>query len=79
MIGLIVGGANFEYGGGPGTGFAGPRGGFLSFSSSSGLPLLLLPLKPPPGPQKTTIRTTRTTPGLDLGVVNLKVVNIFLT
>ena len=34
------------------SGFCGPGGGFFSLSSSSGLPLLLLPLKPPPGPQK---------------------------
>ena len=38
--------------GGPGGGFGGPGGGFFSLSSSSGLPLLLLPLKPPPGPLK---------------------------
>ena len=36
---------------GPGDGFGGPGGGFLN-NSSSGLPLLLLPLKPPPGPPK---------------------------
>ena len=38
--------------GGPGGGFGGPGGGFFSLSSSSGLPLRLLPLKPPPGLQK---------------------------
>ena len=38
--------------GGPGGGFGGPGGGFLNLSSSSGLPLLLLPFKPPPGPPK---------------------------
>ena len=38
--------------GGPGGGFGGPGGGFLNLSSSSGLPLLLLSLKPPPGPPK---------------------------
>ncbi len=47
---IIVGGPNNEWGGGPGSGFAGP--GFLSFSTSSGLPLLLVPLKPLPGPEK---------------------------
>ena len=38
--------------GGPGGGFDGPGGGFLSLSDSSGLPLLLRSLKPPPGPPK---------------------------
>ena len=38
--------------GGPGGGFGGPGGGFFSHGSSSGLPLLLLSLKPPPGPPK---------------------------
>ena len=38
--------------GGPGGGFGGPGGGFLSTGSSSGLPLLLPVLKPPPGPPK---------------------------
>ena len=38
--------------GGPGTGFCNPGGGFLSLSRRSGLPLRLLPLKPPPGLQK---------------------------
>ena len=47
----IVGGPGGGFGG-PGGGFRGPGGGFFSLSSSSGLPLLLLPLKPPPGPQK---------------------------
>ena len=37
---------------GPGAGFGGPGSGFFSLSSSSGLPLLLLSLKPPPGPPK---------------------------
>ena len=49
-----MGGANNEYGGGPGgpgTGFCSPGGGF-SGSRCRGLPLRLLPLKPPPGPQK---------------------------
>ena len=36
----------------PGCDFAGPGGCFFSLGSSSGLLLLLLPLKPPPG-QKT--------------------------
>ena len=38
--------------GGPGGGFGGPGGGFFSTGSSSGLPLLLPVLKPPPGPPK---------------------------
>ena len=38
---------------GPGVGLGGPGGGFSSLSSSSGLPLFLLPLKPPPGPPKS--------------------------
>ena len=38
--------------GGPGGGFGAPGGGFFSLSSSSGLPLLLLSLKPPPGASK---------------------------
>jgi len=52
---MYRGGANHEYRGGPGgpgTGFCSPGGGFFSLSSSSGLPLLLLSLKPPPGPPK---------------------------
>ena len=36
----------------PGGGFGGPGGGFLSTGSSSGLPLLLPILKPPPGRPK---------------------------
>ena len=50
-----TGGANNEYrggSGGPGSGFCSPGGGFSSFSRRSGLPLRLLPLKPPPGLQK---------------------------
>ena len=45
----------FFLGGGHGGGFGGPGGGFGGFllgSRSSGLPLLLLSLKPPPGPPK---------------------------
>ena len=38
--------------GGPGTGSCSPGGGFFSFGSRSGLPLRLLPQKPPPGLQK---------------------------
>ena len=38
--------------GGPGGVFGGPGGGFFSTGSSSGLPLLLPVLKPPPGPPK---------------------------
>ncbi len=47
-----TGGPNNEYRGGPGgpgSGFGGPRGGFLN-NRRSGLPLVLLPLKPPLGP-----------------------------
>ena len=58
-VGIIVVVAIIDIGGGPGGGvggpgggFGGPGGGFFSLSSSSGLPLLLLPLKPPPGPPK---------------------------
>ena len=40
--------------GGPEVGFGGPGGGFFSTGSSSGLPLLLPVLKPPPGPPKPT-------------------------
>ena len=55
-------------GGGPvggfcGPGFGGPAGGFLSLSSSSGLPLLLLPLKPPPGPPKPAPGPQKPPPG----------------
>ena len=42
----------FDIGRVPGGGFGGPGGGFFSFCSCSGLPLLLLPLKPPLGPPK---------------------------
>ena len=38
--------------GGPGGGFGAPGGVFFSLGSSSGLPLLLLSLKPPPGAPK---------------------------
>ena len=38
--------------GGPGGGFGGPGGVFFSTGRSSGLPLLLPMLKPPPGLQK---------------------------
>ena len=54
---------------GPGSGFGGPGGGFFRTGSSSGLPLLLPVLKPPPGPpkplpgSKTTARTIRNEPG----------------
>ena len=53
MVGVIfdIGGGLGGGVGGPG-GFGGPGGGFFSLSSSSGLPLLLLSLKPPPGPPK---------------------------
>ena len=46
--------------GGPGGGFGGPGGGFFSLSSRSGLPLLLLSLKPPPGPPTMSIIPTTT-------------------
>ena len=49
--------------GGPGGGFGGPGGGFFSLSSSSGLPLLLLPLKPPPGPPKPPPGPPKPPPG----------------
>ena len=70
----IVGGPGGGFGG-PGGAFRGPGGGLFSLSSSSGLPLLLLPLKSPPGPPKpppgrTTNATTRSTPVL---VINLPV------
>ena len=38
--------------GGPGGGFGDPGGVFFGTGSSSGLPLLLPVLKPPPGPPK---------------------------
>ena len=50
-----TGGANNEYRGGPGgpgNGFCGPGGEFFHLISNSGLPLLLFPLKPLPGPRK---------------------------
>ena len=49
--------------GGPGGGFGGPGGGFFSLSSSSGLPLLLLSLKPPPGPPKPPPGPPKPPPG----------------
>ena len=51
MVRGLVPGGGF---GGPGGGFGGPGGGFFSRSSSSGLPLLLLLLKPHPRTTKTT-------------------------
>ena len=61
MVGVIIdiGGGL----GGPGGGFGGPGGGFFSLSSSSGLPLLLLPLKPPPGPPKPPPGPPKPPPG----------------
>ena len=59
MVGVIIdiGGGI----GGPGGGFGGPGGGFFSRSSSSGLPLRLLLLKPPPGPNLVRVENyTRT-------------------
>ena len=40
----------FEIGWGPGCGVGGPGGGFLNVNRSGGVPPLLFPLKPPPGP-----------------------------
>ena len=62
---IAVGGEVLVVGGfcGPGVGFGGPGGGFFSLSSSSGLPLLLLPLKPPPGPPKPAPGTQKPPPG----------------
>ena len=48
---------------GPGGGFGGPGGGFSSLGSSSGLPLLLLSLKPPPGPPKPAQGIRQPPPG----------------
>ena len=48
---------------GPGSGFGGPGGGFFSTGSSSGLPLLLPVLKPPPGPPKTLPGPRKLPPG----------------
>ena len=61
MVGVIIdiGGGL----GGPGGGFGGPGGGFFSLSSSSGLPLLLLSLKPPPGPRKPAPGPPKPPPG----------------
>ena len=52
VISIVVGGGPGCGVGGPGGGFGGPGGGFFSLSSSSGLPLPLLSVKPPPGPPK---------------------------
>ena len=59
---LILGGPGGGFCG-PGAGFGGPGGGFFSLSSSSGLPLLLLPLKPPPGPPKPPPGPPKPPPG----------------
>ena len=55
--------------GSPGGGFGGPGGSFPNLSSCSGLPLLVLSLKPPPGapkrppkPKKTKQKTKQNTP-----------------
>ena len=61
-----TGGPNNEYlggPGGPGSGFGGPGGGFFNLNSSSGLPLLLLPLNPPPGPPKPPPGPPKPPPG----------------
>ena len=49
--------------GGPGGGFGAPGGGFFSTGSSSGLPLLLPVLKPPPGPPKPPPGPPKPPPG----------------
>ena len=49
--------------GGPGGGFGGPGGGFFSTGSSSGLPLILPVLKPPPGPPKPPPGPPKPPPG----------------
>ena len=49
--------------GGPGGGLGGPGGGFFSTGSSSGLPLLLPVLKPPPGPPKPLPGPRKLPPG----------------
>ena len=49
--------------GGPGGVFGGPGGGFFSTGSSSGLPLLLPVLKPPPGPPKPPPGPPKSPPG----------------
>ena len=49
--------------GGPGGGFGGPGGAFFSTGSSSGLPLLLPVLKPPPGPPKPPPGPPKPPPG----------------
>ena len=49
--------------GGPGGGFGGPGDGFFSTGSSSGLPLLLPVLKPPPGPPKPPPGPPKPPPG----------------
>ena len=46
--------------GGPGGGFCGPGGGFSVLVVVSGLPLLLLSVKPTPRTTKITNRTTKT-------------------
>ena len=46
-----------------GGGFGGPGGGFFSTGSSSGLPLLLPVLKPPPGPPKPPPGPPKPPPG----------------
>ena len=53
LVVVPVGANNESRGGpgGPGTGFCSPGGGF-NLNRRSGLPLRLLPLKPPPGLQK---------------------------
>ena len=47
----------------PGSGFGGPGGVFFSTGSSSGLPLLLPVLKPPPGPPKPPPGPPKPPPG----------------
>ena len=64
VIIIDIGGGPGGVVGGPGSGFGGPGGVFFSLSSSSGLPLLLLSLKPPPGPPKTLTGPPTTPPGV---------------
>ena len=56
--------------GGPGGGFSGPGGGFFSTGRSSGLPLLLPVLKPPPGPPKPPPGPPKPPPAIYSYIVN---------
>ena len=61
--------------GGPGRGFGGPGGVFFNTGSSSGLPLLLPVLKPPPGPPKPPPGP----PKLPLGQLEMRTIRNELT